>query len=306
MSRSIILPIIILVYVDFAAIAQPAVYDSIVNERFSQIRKGLDTTFFVKRYESIETPCVCIDSTDDKKAHVFRETINSNYRIQLRQNGQVDDAGVQCLSKFYDRYARFRVTTFDPSAHTLTGECSFTYGYPAASIIQYLGFYHRTPGRDNAFYNRLLQSKGWFMLYQENDKFKMKVSLDSGPYHKKDTFTAYLEIVQNVYTPSKKIVYELYFDQMNIFTGDKKNQIFLKFASTSFTDEAVYHTNLLFNKLRYINATNNPQLYAEAVWVKNFFADPRCSQCAFIYEQAQYMVDHNIFILPNTEPSPAH
>ena len=301
-----ILLITVLFLSGFSTKAQLPAYDSIIRERLSGIHKGLDTIFFVKRFESIETPCVCIDSTNDKIAYVHRKVINSNYRILLNKNGKVDETGVQCLSKYYNRYARFRVSNYDPKSQTLSGECSFTYGYPSPGIIQYLGFTHNAPNRENAFYAKLMQSTGWFTLYPENDKFKMKLSLNTGPYNEKDTFYAYLEIVQSVYSPARKIVYQLFFDQMNLFKGDKNNQVSLRFSSTSFSEEAVYHTNLLYNKLKYINSATKDQYYAEAAWVKNFFNDPKCPQCKYIYNQAAFMVNHKVFSLPNTEPSPPH
>ena len=301
------IPLIIAMFLSgLLAKAQLPAYDSTIHERLTGIQKGLDTVFFVKRFESIETPCVCIDSVNDKVAYVHRKVTNSNYRILFNKNKKVDEAGVQCLSKYYNRYAKFHVSSYDLKTQTLAGECSLTYGYPSSSIIQYLGFTYNAANRENAFYGKLLQSTGRFILYPENDKFKMKLWLTTGPYNIQDTFYAYLEIVQGVYSSTSKVVYQLYFDQMNLFKGDKNNQVFLKFAATSFSEEAVYHTSLLYHKLKYINSPTKDVKYAEAVWVKNFFNDSQCPQCRYIYNQAIYMVNHNRFSLPNTEPSPPH
>jgi hypothetical protein len=183
---------------------------------------------------------------------------------------------------------------------------SLTYGYPASSIIQYLGFTYNAEDKQNAFYGKLLKSVGWFSLYPEGDKYKIKVSLDSKPYNKKDTFYGYLEIVKGLHAPASKISYQVFFDQMNLFRGDRNNQIFLRFTSTSFSDEAVYFTNLVFNTLKHENSSQKDKKYAEAIWLRNFLADPKCPQCSFIFKQAEYLVQQNKFSLPSTEPIPAH
>ncbi len=121
-----------------------------------------------------------------------------------------------------------------------------------------------------------------------------------------DTFYAYLEIVKTVYSPVDKTVYFLYFDQMSLHKGDPNNQIFLKFSSTSFHDESIYYTTLVFHALKHLNSGNKSRKEAEAIWLKSFLNNPKCPQFQFIYKMAEKMVKKGIFSLPNTEPIPAH
>ncbi len=276
-----------------------------IKKRLENIRAGLDTSFFVMRFQSIETPCVCINVNDDDSA--TQESIpNSNYRIRFFRDGVIDTNGVQCLSNYCSRYARFHVKCINVEDETISGEVSFTYGYPASSVIQYLGIALPSANRGNAFYEKLLNCSGTFSLYPEKDKYRLKVQLNTGPYDERDIFYAYLEISEGVYSDTKPASYQLYFDQMSLFKGDRNNQIFLRFSSTSFNEEAEYYAVLLYHTLRYINNPKNDRKKAEAIWAKNFYNNPECSACSFIYQMAEKMVKSNNFQMPNTNPVPSH
>lgn len=295
--------------------AQSQTYESVIKQRLSDIKAGLDTMLFVKRFESVETPCVCIDEKNNAMADPKRKIINSNYRVGLIKN-RIDsgvglkknriDSGVECLSQYYARYAAFTVTNCDTVNQRLTGNMQFTYGYPASSIIQYLGFTWTGPDKSKAFFERLLRSSGTFSLYPENDKYRIQIALTDGPYDKNDTVYGYLEIIKGAYKCNPPTAYTIYFDKLSISTGDTNNQIFLKFSTTSFDYEAEYYTVLMYDVLKYINKAADQEKYANAIWLKSFFDNPKCPQCRFIYTQAAHMVSGHVFSLPNTEPLPSH
>jgi hypothetical protein len=276
----------------------------VVTQRLSEIRAGLDSLIFVKRFESIESPCVCIDEKDHRKADPKRKLINSDYQLGLYNRHHID-SGVRCLSQFYARYTRFKIETIDTGAQTMKGIVELTYGYPASSIIQFLGMYHQKSGPTNVYFNQLLKNTGRFALYTEKDKYRIWVVLDDGPYHNLDTAYGYLEIVKNGVGPDGIKSYGVYFDQISYDRGDKNNQIFLKYTSTSFDLETQYYSRLLFEDLKSINSTDMIKK-ANAVWLKSFYNNPRCESCSFVYDIAEKMVKDNLFSLPNTNPIPAH
>ncbi len=119
-----ILSILLVLFHVFAK-SQSFSYDSLIRQRLLEIQKGLDSSLFVNRFESIETPCLCIDSNDNQKAYAQRDTINSNYRIRFSKDGKID-SGVQCLSKYYSKYARFDVKVYTTKDQRLSGDVSLT------------------------------------------------------------------------------------------------------------------------------------------------------------------------------------
>lgn len=284
--------------------AEAQVRDSIVFARLMEFKQGMDTMIFVKRSESVELPCVCIDSADYTKAHTNRKVTNSNYRIRLKTQNIID-SGVECLSNYYARYIRFKTEKLNDSTMQLEGTVESTYNYPVSSIIQYLGFARQAVNPTKSFFDKLLTAKGTFILYPENDKYKIAISLSTGPYHKQDTMYGYLEIVQEAYRPRHTISWSFYFDQLSIHTGDKNNQVSMKFSSTSFSLESSYYATMLYNYLKFINDADQAKK-AKAIWLTSFYADPLCKQCAYIYNLALFIVKHNSFSLPNTEPIPPH
>jgi ssDNA-binding Zn-finger/Zn-ribbon topoisomerase 1 len=62
---------------------------------------------------------------------------------------------------------------------------------------------------------------------------------------------------------------------------------------------------MLYNVLKFENSLDISKR-AEATWTKSFFSNAECPQCNFIYKQAELFVKSNVFMLPNTEPAPAH
>lgn len=281
------------------------VRDSIILERLTEIRKELDTMLFVKRSESVELPCVCIDSSDYTKAHTYRKITNSNYRIRLKNKTNEIDSGVQCLSNYYARYLRLKTTVINDSTMQLNGLIESSYHYPVSSIIQYLGFSKSAANATQSFFEKLLTAKGTFTIYPENDKYKIAVSLETGPYNKMDTIYGYMEIVREAYRSQHAVSYSFYFDQLNIHTGDRNNQISMRFSSTNFNLESSYYANMLYSNLKFINDPDKAKR-AKAIWLTSFYANPSCTQCAYIYNLALFMVNKNVFSLPNTEPIPAH
>lgn len=278
--------------------------DSIVADRLQQIIKGLDTLLFVKRFESVETACLCIDSSNPVFADRERRIINSNYKIRLKLDHLID-SGVSCLSNYYARYARLRVKEYNEERQEIFGTVEFTYGYPASSIIQYLGMKYNAPQRDGAFFETMFMSTGTFCLYPDNDKYSLQIAMDATPYDKGDTLTAFLEISKNAFSSREKTGYMIYFEEMSLRQGDRNNQIFLRFTSTSFRDESMYYAVMMYHVLKYLQDPDKEK-QGPALWLKSFFDNSKCPSCKFIYAQAAAMVNGHITALPNTEPFPAH
>jgi hypothetical protein len=280
-------------------------YRDTVISHLNQIKAALDTSIFVSRFESTETPCVYIDASKDREARANRQNINSDYRIQFKKNGSIDTTGTKCLSQYCSRYLRFRINNVDNDKLEMSGTFEATYAYPASSLIQYLGFTNSQPDKTNAYFNRLLRSEGNFFLYPEDDKYKVKIILLNKPYDSADTVSGYIEIVREAFRSNNKSVH-FYFDEMNLHKGDRNNQISLKFSSTSFFLESQYFQVIAYHVLKYINSPNEDLKKANAIWLKNFLVNPACSQCKMIYNSAMFMVRSNPSVAPNTEPNPPH
>lgn len=303
-KRKIIITILITL-TSSNVIAQLVEANNIIENRIVAIKKGLDSMIFVKRFESITTPCIYIDSLDNSVAHTKRKITNSNYRIALKSDKAKIDSGVECLSQYYSRYARLSTNKIDTSDQIISGAIEFTYGYSASSIIQYLGFTAAAQDKSVAFFEKLIRTHGIFRIYPEDDKYRIMIALPEQPYEKMDTIYGYLEIVKEAYDKNPEISYSLYFDRINIYKGDNNNQIFLKFTSSSYRDEAMYFTRKLYHVLKFLES-GEKQKKAHALWVKSFFNNPNCSQCKFIYNQSEYLVNSKSYVLPDTDPVPAH
>ena len=122
---------------------------------------------------------------------------------------------------------RFKTTNIDHATQQINGTLELTYGYPAGSLIQYIGFANTATNKTQAYVDRLLRADGRFFLYPENDRYRVKIVLDSLPYDKRDTIFGYIEIVKGAFRSNEKSI-SFYFDEMSIFRGDRNNQIFLK------------------------------------------------------------------------------
>lgn len=298
--------LIIILFFFSAVSTANAQSDSIIVNRLNEIAVGLNSHLFVNRYESVEVPCVCIDSANDKMAAIHRDYINSGYRRLFAKSGKIDSLGVACLSRYYSRYAKLQVTNIDTASEKITGTISFTYGYPASSIIQYLGFYSRQPEREDSFYNRLLQSPGWFTMFPEEGKYKLTYGINKGMYDSRDTFSGYVEIVIGGYDSKHSKSFQLLVTNINLYHGDREIPVSVKFASTSFRDEATYYSDMLYHRLIFLNSGFKDKDQAEAIWLNNFFRNQQCWQCQFIYGMAMSKVSFGKKILPNTEPIPPH
>ena len=284
-------------------------YKSIVNTKLDTIKMGLDTNIFVSRFESIETPCVYIDPGNNLIATTNRQVINSDYRIFLKKNKTKDSIatdGVKCLSQYCSRYMRLVVKEINEDSLNIKGTIEFTYSYPASSIIQYLGYTENNLHCTDSFFNKLIKSSGTFVLYPEDDKYRIKVVLPSLPYDSGDAVYGYLEIVKSQF--NNNVAYNFFFDKMSIKKGDNNNQIFLKFTSTNHRYETIYHETLAYNTLKYLHADAKDSIIqkASALWLDNFFKNEACATCKTIYNEVLKMANGKSFRLPNTEPLPSH
>ncbi|MFT3822519.1 MAG: hypothetical protein QM731_01315 [Chitinophagaceae bacterium] len=276
-----------------------------IQKRLITIQHGLDTMIFVNRFESIETPCLCISALDSSTAMPNRRVLNSNCDITLNKKGIINPNGVKCLSQYVARYLRLRVQRVDFDSLLLTGTVETTYAYPASSLIQLLGFTQSLPAKTDRFFDKLIKVHGTFRLYPEADKYRISLTLTDEPFSSDDTYLGYLEIVRDVFDSSSPDVYVFSFDQMSIQRGDNNNQIAVKFSSTSHRMETAYHTILAYNVLKHIKSTDL-KLKANAIWLDNFLKNPLCPQCRPVYVPATFMVNNLLFALPNTSPVPAH
>lgn len=300
-------PVILLLLLETCTLLSLSVaaQDNPIRTRLNIIRNGLDSMIFVNRFESVETPCLCISEKDSTIAQPNRLVINSNSSIKLAKRNIINPNGVKCLSQHIARYLRFRVMDIFPESLTLTGTIESTYAYPAGSIIQMLGFTRLQTDNTERFFNRLIRSRGTFILYPEGDRYRIRMILTDEPYNAGDTYIGYLEIVRDAFDSTAGDVYVFNFDQMSIARGDKNNQIAVKFSTTSHSGEQTYYSVLAYNVLKNENSTDS-LLKANAVWLKNFLNNPRCPQCQPVYSAATLLMNNTQQVLPNTGPTIAH
>jgi hypothetical protein len=272
----------------------------IQDARLQEIKQAFDSSLFVYRFESVETPCVYIDMHNNQLADARRKRINSNYRVMPKKDLSAS-TDVKCLSEHCARYLRLEVEDYQADSLTITGTVEATYSYPASSIMQFITDAQGKPQRDKAFFKHLISSKGSFKLYPENDKYRIWLVLPNEPYDKGDTVYGYVEITREAYAPARQSI-SIYFDKMSIAKGDDNNQMFLRFSSTSQADEAQYYSVLAYFVLKGKDFQDDNKK-AEAVWLENFLKEP---QCLFIYTLAEEMLKTPGFRLPNTEPIPPH
>lgn len=277
---------------------QQSNYDEVVAARLQQIRAGLDTAILVKRFEAIETPCFCIDATNDA---VARHYPNSNYKIRAR-SGRID-SGYLCLNEYNAQYLKFKPDSVGTNPATIKGKVEFSYGYPAGSIIQYLGFTEREVNKDHTFFERLTTTSGTFTMYPEDDKWRVEVIMNEAPFDPKDKYYGYVEIVRDEF--SQKTGFIILFDKMSLDKGDKDNQISLRFGSTTHNDESMYYSRKIYEVLKHANSTD-VVLKAKAVWLYSFLNDANCAQTKYVYRLAVNLLNSLGFQLPNTKPFPPH
>jgi hypothetical protein len=277
----------------------------LAKERLTDIRKALDSFIFVNRFISVESPCLYIYEKDSSFADHKRDIINSDYRVRLTKKNRIDSNGVKCLSEYLSRYLKLTVYNMNVDSLKLSGTAQITYAYPASSIIQLLGFAQALPDKTNSFFNKFITLNGIFMLYPEDNKYRIKVVLTDLPYDSRDAYFGYLEIVKDAFRETQEKVYIFNFDLMSLSKGDSNNQIGEKFTSSSHMKEMQYHADLAYHVLKNINSGNLVQK-ANAIWLDNFLKNPGCPQCKPVYNAAKYGVGHLLFQLPNTSPTPAH
>lgn len=279
--------------------------DDVVESRIKEIARTMDTSIFVSRLLSIETPCLCIDEKDSSVAFPKRTIINSNYRIKLTKDETIDSSGVKCLSEHIARYVDFQIKCINVEDQTISGDLEITYAYPASSLIQFLGYTIDVPDKNRAYFKKLVSSRGTFKLYPEGDKYRIKMVISDPPFDARDTYFGYLEVVKHAFEEKAGKVYILNFDQMSIYKGDANNQIEVKFTSTTHANETKYYAALAYEVLKRMNSAD---LYerAKAIWLDNFLKNPQCKQCMLVYKLALDMISKHTFSLPNTSPIPAH
>ncbi|HNP53271.1 MAG TPA: hypothetical protein PKK69_01595 [Ferruginibacter sp.] len=176
-----------------------------INQRLQLLVQQFNNKIFVRRFESVELPCVCIDSNDDKKGTVKRDVINSNFRIRLKRKHVIDD-GTECLSNHHARYVWLETDCVNWRKQKISGIAHFTYGYPASSLIQYLGMTRGSLNPLQAYFSKMLQSTGWFEIRPEEDKYRIAICLNTGPYNKNDTAYGYIETSKGAFADSCKEV----------------------------------------------------------------------------------------------------
>lgn len=278
---------------------------AVIAGRLEYIGRVLDSVFFVSRFESVETPCLCIDELDSSVAYPKRKIINSDYKLHLAKKNKFDSSGVKCLSEHVARYMKFRVNSINIDSQVIAGTVETTYAYPASSLIQFLGATYGLANKGDRFFGKLIKLRGQFRLYPANEKYRVQLVLTDPPYDDKDTYLGYLEIVQDAFRERPETVFQLNFDLMSIEKGDKNNKIGERFTATSHVHEMQYYTVLAYHVLKHVGSTD-VWLKANAIWLDNFLKNPECGACKPVYTAAKYMVAHGVGALPNTSPVPAH
>lgn len=288
--------------------AQAVSEDSIqINQRLQFMVQQLGQKIFVRRFESVELPCVCINDNDDRIGELKRRISNSNFRIRLKQKRLIDE-GTECLSNHHARYVKLETDCVNWRKQKISGVAHFTYGYPASSLIQYLGMTQGTSNSLDAYFSKMLQSTGWFEIRPEEDKYRIAICLNTGPYNKNDTAFGYIETSQSAFRKdSNKVNVSIYLNRLQIESGDKNNQIFVRMASTDFADEAIYYKTLLYHHMKGEENPDPLSRRAHYQWLDRFYGNPACMACRFIYNQVMQVLLHPPALqLPNTETNPPH
>lgn len=272
-------------------------------QRLDSIADCLERFLFVNRFESVESPCLYIDSADHTLASPARKNINSNYRTRLSQQHSIDPNGVKCLSSNYAKYLQCKVERIQADSLLIEGSLEISYGYPASSIIQYLCFAAGSLPVNNVYFQQLIRSRGWFRTYPEKDKYVIAMVVRDRPYDERDTAFGHLEITKGYFNPAAPPSYQFIFDRISLYKGDKNNQLSLRYTSTDHRNEMIYYTSMVHEVLKNKDAANI-QEKAYAIWLTNYLLNPACLRCNLIYDPA--LRQDNGFMLPNTEPQPAH
>ncbi len=265
------------------------------------IKVALDSLLFVRRFQTVETPCIVINPAQPDEATVYQDMVNSKYRVAKNTN-----RGVLCMSENCAQYIRLSHGLYIDSNQSIHGDVELTYAYPCSAIIQYLGMTYAQTQTDRSqwFFNYFLRSLGTFTLSKQDGRYEITMVLTTTPYTPLDTVYGYLELVRSVYPNNNTKVYEFFFDHMRMHKGDDV-QIFQKYATASFDSESMFYTNMLVGALMGFN-TQDPVAKRNAIWVQNFYGSPNCPMCGFIFGQALFRASHNPVSRPNTNPYPAH
>jgi hypothetical protein len=265
------------------------------------IKLALDSLLFVRRFQSVETPCIVINPDQPDEATVYPDMVNSRYRVSKKT-----DRGVLCLSENCAQYLRLSHGLYIDSNQSVQGNVELTYAYPSSSIIQYLGMTYAKSQTDRSqwLFNYFLRSLGAYTLSKQNGRYEIVMVLSTEPYSPLDTIYGYLELVRSVLPNDSAEVYEFFFDQMKMHKGDDV-QIFQKYTTATFDSESMFYSNMLANALIGLRGQDSVAL-RNAIWVRNFYGSPNCPMCGFIFGQALYSAMHLTSSRPNTNPYPAH
>lgn len=277
--------------------------NEIGRQRLDTIAASLERFLFVNRFESLESPCLYIDSGDNRLASPARKNINSNYRTRLSKYNTIDSNGVKCLSSNYAKYLKYKVERIAADPLVIEGSLEISYGYPVSSIIQYLCITAGDSAINTSYFKKLISSRGWFRMYPEKDKYVIAMVIRDKPYDERDTTFGHLEITKSYFNAVAPPSYQFIFDRISLYKGDKNNQLSLRYTSTDHRSEMIYFTAMVHEVLKNKDA-GTLQQKAYAKWLSNYLLNPACRQCALIYEPASR--HYNGFMLPNTEPQPAH
>jgi len=282
--------------------AHPQATNDFARKRLDTIASGLNRLLFVNRFESVESPCLFIDSADNTVATPARAVINSNYRSRLAK-GSIDENGVKCLSDHYAKYLQFKTERIAADSLVIEGEIRVTYGYPAPSIMQYLCFTAPLAAKNTAYFEKMTKTKGWFRLYPEKDKYVIATVIRDQPFDPRDTVYGYLEITKGYFDSLAPASFQFIFERISLYKGDKNNQLSMRYTSTDHRSEMMYYTSMVHEVLKNIHS-GDIQKKAYAKWLSNYLLNRNCIRCDLIYKPASMV--NNGFILPDTEPQPAH
>ncbi|MBN9299827.1 MAG: hypothetical protein J0I41_22685 [Filimonas sp.] len=267
------------------------------------IRTALDKSIFANRFESIETSCYILDSTDDRKATRVSFTdkyINANNRIRL-YSGKPDTAGFKCLSENCSRYLRLNVVFIDAEQKCMRGTVENTYAYPAPSLMQYLGMTANATNPTDAFFQKMISNKGTFTLSPKDDRYQIEISFPGGPFEGDFTMYGYVDMVKAMDGDTTPVC-QIFFDRMAIKKGDDNNRIMLKFTSTSPRLEKMYFTRMIYDVLSRENR-GSIEDRMNAVWLRNYLV--RTPLCSPLLQQANFFLRSSNYSTPNINPTPA-
>jgi len=297
-----------------------------IKAKMTEIRNDLNNLILVNRFQSVETPCFEINDHDSTQAKhsALNGIINNNYRIRLFRDSVITP-GIKCLSEFCCRYMRLLVNdSMDVTNLKMSGIVESTYGYPSSTLMQYIGLTYTLQGRDSIYFKKLIRNTGTFEIYPEDSRYKIRLRFPTSPYNSDFIIYGYIEAIRPAQPGDNRVVYNIYFDQLDIKHGDANNRIFVKFSGTSHRDEQLYFQSLItniINKGQHKNITpgnakaqsvydldktkpkQDIKSEAYAKWLLNFLK--QAPYCDIFYRSAITTQNSQSFQLPNISPTPA-